>query len=642
MTSTKSFDTTITLHSGFIPSIEGMRALAILAVLLFHLEVPGFSCGYLGVDLFFVISGFIITRNILSDDHRGRFSFREFYVRRFRRLYPALLVTVLLTLLFAAINMPPVELEKTGQSALYALFSLANFNFWLESDYFDAAAYTKPLLHTWSLSLEEQFYLLWPGLLLLLGTIQRRVVWIISLLLLSLISSLLLQNSFASGVFYLLPFRVHQLMAGALIAILTLRLSPMVGKWAIAMASAGLIVLFTSTKDSFSPALGAVMVTVLGSLLLLSRDVGWAQMIYGNRPMQWIGARSYAIYLVHWPIIVLYKNGYYLQLGMKEIVGLLTITTLFAILLHELVEKPFRKTGADTTSVQKSTLPALFALLLFTVSLAIVIVKSDGLSFREDANVLVISKDIQTGRALRDLEVRNGQCDLTEKDAFTDYNVTSCATLDPSRPNVLVLGDSTAADSYMMLVQTYADIHFLQATAAWCTPVLEIKNLWAKYPACLELNEYRFSELARLDVDLVILSSLVGHENTAEIRAVVDYLRNLGRKVVILGPRVNFKNGPAVFMREAKNFNGLTLTAGDAADRNVSILNSMRASLPDVTIIDMASIQCEDGCDIVSEGRLLYLDWVHLTWDGAKHLGNGFKEAFDLPSYIKNSAVKDP
>jgi len=134
----------------------------------------------------------------------------------------------------------------------------------------------------------------------------------------------------------------------------------------------------------------------------------------------------------------------------------------------------------------------------------------------------------------------------------------------------------------------------------------------------------------------------VGHENTAEIRAVVDYLRNLGRKVVILGPRVNFKNGPAVFMREAKNFNGLTLTAGDAADRNVSILNSMRASLPDVTIIDMASIQCEDGCDIVSEGRLLYLDWVHLTWDGAKHLGNGFKEAFDLPSYIKNSAVKDP
>ncbi|MEZ5503721.1 MAG: acyltransferase [Halioglobus sp.] len=154
-------------HGGFIQSIEGMRSFAVLAVLLFHLQVPGFAGGFLGVDLFFVISGFIITRNILSDLHNRKFSLKEFYIRRFRRLYPALLVTVLLTLSVAAALVPPVELVNTARSALYALLSLANINFWMESGYFDAAADAKPLLHTWSLSVEEQFYLFWPGLLLI-------------------------------------------------------------------------------------------------------------------------------------------------------------------------------------------------------------------------------------------------------------------------------------------------------------------------------------------------------------------------------------------------------------------------------------------------------------------------------------------
>src|SRR6056297_1642004 len=130
MDSTTNRASRVTSHGGFIASLEGMRALAVMAVLLFHLDIPGFSGGYLGVDLFFVISGFIITRNILFDVDRARFSLREFYVRRFRRLYPALLVTVLITLLVAVVIMPPLELEKAAQPSLFAIFSLANFNFW--------------------------------------------------------------------------------------------------------------------------------------------------------------------------------------------------------------------------------------------------------------------------------------------------------------------------------------------------------------------------------------------------------------------------------------------------------------------------------------------------------------------------------
>jgi len=149
-------------HGRFIPGIEGMRALAVLVVLLFHLDISSFAGGYLGVDLFFVISGFIISRNILSDLQLGKFSLRDFYVRRFRRLLPALLITVLLTLIAGLWLLPPVELANTAESAIYAVFSLANFHFLLESGYFDAAADAKPLLHTWSLG--KLFQILAPRL----------------------------------------------------------------------------------------------------------------------------------------------------------------------------------------------------------------------------------------------------------------------------------------------------------------------------------------------------------------------------------------------------------------------------------------------------------------------------------------------
>jgi peptidoglycan/LPS O-acetylase OafA/YrhL len=181
-------------HGGFIRSIEGMRALAVLVVLLFHLDIPAFEGGYLGVDLSFVISGFIITRNILSDLHGGSFSLKEFYIRRFRRLFPALLVSVLLTLVVAILIVPPIELVNTAKSAIFAVFSLANFHFWLESGYFDGAASTKPLLHTWSLSVEEQFYLFWPALVLLLANAPRHMIVAVVLLLLSLGSALLWRN----------------------------------------------------------------------------------------------------------------------------------------------------------------------------------------------------------------------------------------------------------------------------------------------------------------------------------------------------------------------------------------------------------------------------------------------------------------
>lgn len=615
-----------------------MRALAVLVVLLFHLEVPGFAGGYLGVDLFFVISGFIITRNILSDIHGGRFSIRAFYVRRFRRLYPALLVTVLLTTVVGVAALPPVELANTARSAIFALLSLANFSFWLESGYFDAAAYTKPLLHTWSLSVEEQYYLFWPALVLLLANTRRRAVVTAMLLLFSVCAVLLWRNSFPDAIFFLLPFRLHQLMAGALIAILSARLVGNAAQISLLLGSAGFLLVCTSLNDRLSPALGAVAVSVLGALLLLGREASVAGWLYGNKPMQWIGKRSYAIYLVHWPIIVLFMFSTDFKLDNGSRVLLFVLSLLAAIALHELVEKPFRKRAVDSTLLQRIATPLAFAILVATVLFAAAIWRLDGLTSRVDHRIRDIVASVEGEAAQRQRAINFGKCNLHQMHKFADYDAQVCASIDPVRKNVLILGDSMAADTYMMLSQAYPEIHFSQATAGACTPVIALDDIGGKYATCEELNAFRFSHLVDLDMDLIILASIWKEERIAPLKETVEYLHARGKQVLVIGPRVHFEGAIPLLISRESSLDGVNTRLQDRVLRDTDLLALMRESLPGVEILDIGAIQCDPICDVVEGDRLLYTDERHFTELGARRVGERSRQSFDLLEFMRNSS----
>ncbi len=579
-----------------------MRALAVLVVLLFHLDIPGVEGGFLGVDLFFVISGFIITRNILSDLRGGTFSLKEFYIRRFRRLFPALLVTVLLTLVVAVVIVPPIELVNTAKSAIFALFSLANFNFWLESGYFDAAANTKPLLHTWSLSVEEQFYLFWPALVLLLANTRRRIIVAVVLLLLSLGSALLWRDSFPNGIFFLLPFRLHQLMAGALIAILALRLADHWGNLSTLLASIGFVALSITLNGRYSPAVGAAAVAGFGFLMLLGRDAALAQALFGNKPMQWIGQRSYAIYLVHWPIIVLFKYYTDFQLNNVERALLLILSIVAAIALHDLVEKPFRKKGKDTTILQRMALRISVSTLFVTVVIAAVIWSLNGLPSRLDPRIQRIVDSVDGEVDQRRRAIRFGQCNLHEMHKFSAYNTKECASIDSARKNVLIIGDSMAADTYMMLSQTYPEIQFSQATAGACTAVLNISDIGGKYPTCEALNEYRFSKLVDLDMDLIVLASIWNEDRIQPLIETVAYLRSRGKKVLVMGPRAHFQGAiPLLISREA-SLDGVNDRLRDRVIQDNTLLNQMRTAMPDVEILDIGAYSARQ---VVMSSRMI-------------------------------------
>jgi len=631
-------------HGGFIPSLEGMRALAVVVVLLFHLDIPGTRGGYLGIELFFVISGYIITRNILFDQRAGRFSLRGFYVRRIRRLLPALLVTVLLTLLFALACVPPAELQSTARSAVFAIFSLANINFWLEAGYFDAEAHYKPLLHTWSLSVEEQFYLLWPALLVLLAA-RVRLFLCMGLLVLSLAGALVFRNSMPESVFYLLPFKMYELMAGALVAMLALRLTGLLGNGAALVGCCGFVTATIIVTAEHSPAVSTAVVCGLSLLLMLGRESRAAGILLGNRPMQWLGARSYSLYLVHWPIIVLYQYQTDFGLSAYEQASLGVISIIAAAALHELVEKPFRISKQGSIAIQRVAWPALGSTLAATVALAGGLWLLQGLQSRVDPTIQDVVASVEREIALRQDAIRFGECNLHEMHAFSDYDPANCASIDAQRPDILVIGDSLAADIYMMLDQNYPEIHIAQATAGACQPLLDTSALGGSYPACLQLNALRFDELVKRDWDLIVLASNWTPERIAPLGETLAYLRAIDRRTLVIGPRVKFAGPVPLELSRQASLDGFNQHMQARVRHPGALLKDMQEALPEIAIVDIAAMQCAPQCNVLEGRQLLYFDAMHLTTLGARRVGEQFRKSFDLftllhaPQYVTMDAA---
>ncbi len=211
----------VTLIGGYRPDIDGLRAIAVLAVIFYHFKVGVCSGGFVGVDIFFVISGYLITKGILSKQRDGKFDFADFYFRRVRRLIPALFVTITASYAVAFAIFSPADFKSLSGSTVYALTGLSNIFFWLESGYFDTASSMKPLLHTWSLSVEIQFYILWPLMLLLVTRFTKHhIAATLILIIVGGVAAVAYLNIDASGAFYLTPFRMHEFLFGALVVLL--------------------------------------------------------------------------------------------------------------------------------------------------------------------------------------------------------------------------------------------------------------------------------------------------------------------------------------------------------------------------------------------------------------------------------------
>ena len=290
--------------------IDGLRALAVLPVLFFHFHIKLFSGGFVGVDIFFVISGYLITQIIFADLKRDRFSIVTFYERRIRRIFPALLTVLAVTTLVAFTVLLPAEVEDYGKSLMAATISFSNVYFWSESGYFDAPASLKPLLHTWSLGVEEQFYLLFPLLMAWLYRNHRRYLphVLIVAALASFGAAVYVMQTNPSSAFYLPHLRAWELMIGAMLAIGMF--PPLLKSWQRELAASvgfALIVfaVLTYTAATPFPGLNAVAPCVGAALILAAGQHGTTVVgrVLSLKPIVWVGLISYSLYLWHWPVM---------------------------------------------------------------------------------------------------------------------------------------------------------------------------------------------------------------------------------------------------------------------------------------------------------------------------------------------------
>ncbi len=349
-------------ESRFRPDLEGFRGIAILLVLLCHARLPGAEAGFIGVDVFFVLSGFLIT-GLLVDERRrtGQIRLGSFYARRARRILPAAIVVLAGTLLAAQLFLSPLDLPRVADDALAASLSVANVRFALDAtDYFAPVA-ASPVLHYWSLGVEEQFYLLWP-VLLLLATRARRPRLAMALLITVVLAgsfalSLVMTASNGPWAYYLLPTRAWQLAAGGLLAHavpllgrMPRAIAALVGWVGVGLLGAGLVVIGPMTEY---PGLAALLPTLGAAAIIASggRAGSPGRIVLATPPLRWLGRISYSLYLWHWPILVLGPVA--LGLASSEEgpaegdllvrLGLVLVAVVLAALSWRLVEEPFRR-----------------------------------------------------------------------------------------------------------------------------------------------------------------------------------------------------------------------------------------------------------------------------------------------------------
>jgi peptidoglycan/LPS O-acetylase OafA/YrhL len=601
------------------PDIDGLRAVAVLAVLLYHLGFEVFGGGFVGVDVFFVISGYLISRNVLEDIEHGQWSFVSFYIRRLRRLFPALLATLIVSLVVGAWLLTPEHLVEHAVATQYAVLSLSNVLFWLQAGYFDTAAEFKILLHTWSLSIEEQFYLIWPATLLLFTRVFPRS-WFVPLLILiggtSLYAAEHLLSSRPEAVFYLTPFRLVEFALGAL----CLRLPEMKSRHEIHREllfligiSAIVYSVLAFDRDTRFPGLNALIPCFGAALAIYAGKARVLGLLLRNRLAVWVGLISYSLYLVHWPLLVYYKYWKILDLVIWERLLLLFASFVFACLLYRFVERPFRSWRPAPRRLK----PAAFGLSCVSISLVLVflsstIVNQNGWHWRYDKSLQNIAAFNRETARRRTWSFVNRQNRIN----FSDPGI-----------NVLVIGDSHAKDFYntMMMNKSVLVARFGDLNIKVFTSVRECKKQ-LNYQDCRNKYTYLFDKKELSTADVVVFST---HWWSDLIDALPDVIRRIHRisqaRVVILGNTVEFSDIPTLILRKHQLGNPNDWVWNYINKEFFTVNRQLEKTLRPLGLApqDKIGYICQDGeCQVIDDGgRLLFYDSAHWTLMGARRIG---------------------
>lgn len=600
------------------PEIDGLRAIAVIAVLLFHAKYALFSGGYVGVDVFFVISGYLITSIILKEKQAGRFSLMQFYERRARRILPALFFIILCCVPIFGFFMLPGELIEFGKSILSVLGFVSNLFFWQTVDYFEVNADNIPLLHTWTLSVEEQFYIFFPLFIIACWALKTRSI--VALIILLTITSFALSEyswrHFPTANYYLPVTRAWELMLGCLCAfylqknsVKSSQIGSVVGLFCVILS----ILLYT--EDTPFPSLYALLPT-LGTVLLIltTTPQTFVGQILSHRYLVGLGLISYSLYLWHQPLFSLaHLEGFFTPFNA---LALCMLSVILAWLSWRFIEGPFRKKG---TLNLKNFMVVIISMGTLLALFSIAAVKTDGFINR-------FSEEDQTLAAHSTPKIKKYLHQNYAQHLINDFPLNE-------KPNTLIIGDSFAKDLINMFHESgqAANVNIAAFHISHKCDNLLINRVYETniHPNsrqfCADQQWYGNVRLNRLiqKADTVWLASAW---TPAQAALLPESLKNIQAltpaKVKILGP----KNFGDIHVRDYLKipFIERANLKNSPSDTHLKTNKMMKDTLPQENFVNLQSMLCEtiDACPIfTTNNALISIDGSHLTKAGAAHVG---------------------
>jgi peptidoglycan/LPS O-acetylase OafA/YrhL len=614
--------------------IDGLRAVAVVPVVIYHLGVHAIRGGFVGVDVFFVISGYLITQVLIGDIEQGRFSILGFYERRVRRILPALLAVLAATAaVYFTVSLPD-EFAEFSKTLLAAAASVSNIYFWLHAGYFDGTALTTPLLHTWSLAVEEQFYVLWPICLYLMYRFHRKHVLLLTAgaALVSLSISAVGAFTHPVATFYWLHTRAWELLLGSLLA-LNIVSSPLGAAARNALSILGIALIGGAvcllSPDLPFPGLLALPPCVGAALIILSGRDGpsWVGRILSWRPIVFVGLISYSLYLWHWPITVLQRGGYLTlvpgQSGRIQNLAVIGASFAIAALSWRFIEQPFR-TGPWRPS--RRTLMRIAAAGTAVIAGAgIVGWSTGGFPARYSDQELRIAAVLSYhGRRY----YRVHRCFLISSSERSDF-APECLSLAATKKNYLLLGDSHAADLWYGLDATFPAINFLQATAADCYPT--VAHSLGERSYCTRLMDGIFQKfLIAHSVDEVVISARWTAAEMPRLSATLLWLKDRHIAATVLGP-VAIYDGPLPRLMIIGARKGKPNAADSHWDYSLRQLDAQLAQVArnaGANYISMLDLLCRQSACLTTDdqGLPIYPDAEHFTGEGSLIVAQRLKD----------------
>lgn len=642
-------------HPAYRPDIDGLRTVAILAVLVFHAFPDLMPGGFVGVDVFFVISGFLISGIIFRSLQRGDFSFTEFYSRRIKRIFPALIAVLLTCYAVGWFVLLPEEFKQLGKHIAAGAGFVQNIALWSEAGYFDTASEMKPLTHLWSLAIEEQFYLIFPLLMWTVWRLGLRASGVFVICLVLALTSFGLNvvgiQDNPIGVFFLLQTRFWEILAGSVLAYFQVFKSNRFAAWLgyrptpsasvstkrqQVLSLCGLLLLaiglLAINKDRLFPGWWALLPVGGTFLVILAGPHTWLnRYVLGNRLMVFIGLISYPLYLWHWPILSFARIVSLETPSILVRIAALFLSFLLSWLTYRLIERPLR--FGRVVWGKSAVLCFILAGVGFVGYNAYA---RDGLAFRLPSQ----ARELLAYRYDYQADYREGSCFLRPEQDQGAFD--SCEDgQDAIKPIMLLWGDSHAAHLYPGIKARYDQswtVH--QRNASGCPPILGMNV--ADRIHCTGINDFVLNEIKQQVPDIVVLAAAWSVYNWSGLGNTIRELRLQGvSRIVLIGPVPQWQDGLAKQLLHEIRATPLQkiLPKRLSRDSNKQILEldlklAAFASSVGVDYISAMNILCDDNQCLTYVGdedsELTAWDYGHLTTAASKYLVNRFPVTLDI------------